>query len=81
MGTASAQEEKPAKLSQRLAKEDVRQVSYGRNTHQHTSYEDDSAKVSHSRERQTNRMSHQDRQMLRQQVNEAGKTLYSQPNH
>jgi len=81
MGAACAQEEKQAKPSQRPAKDEIRQISYGKNTRQQAGHDDDCGKSSCPRDRQTNRMSHQDRKMLRQQVNEAGKNLYPQPHH
>ena len=81
MGSACAQStrgEEPQ--AEQLAQEDTQRIRYGRKMKEDTSYDGYcEIRASCSGYRKANRMSHHDRQMLRQQVNEAGKTLY--PNH
>ncbi|WAW10468.1 hypothetical protein NB640_02065 [Oxalobacter vibrioformis] len=85
IGTAHAQEsheEKPAETPQQLAAEDeTSYVGYGRRMRRNTNYDNYCGDSPCSNYRRANRMSHHDRKMLRQQVNEAGKTLYPQRHH
>lgn len=85
MGVACAQsdlEEKQAEQSQQLSEEDTPYIGYGRRMKHNSSYEGycNDSDTPCSRYRRA-RMSHHDRQMLRQQVNEAGKTLYPRVRH
>jgi len=84
IGMAHAQEsheEKPAETSRQLAEEETQYVGYGRRMRRNTGYDNYCDNSPCSNYRRANRMSHHDRKMLRQQVNEAGKTLYPQRHH
>lgn len=84
IGTAHAQEtqeEKPAEASRQLTEDETQYVGYGRRMRRNTSYDNYCNDSPCSNYRRANRMSHHDRKVLRQQVNEAGKTLYPQRHH
>ncbi len=84
IGTACAQEaimERPAEPSRQLAEEETQYVRYGRRMRQNTSHDNYCGNSPCSDYRRANRMSNHERKMLRQQVNEAGKTLYPQQHH
>jgi len=79
IGTAYAQEtrkEKQAASPQQQSEEELRPASYGRKMRQEGAYDGYCTEPPCSRYQRASRMSHNDRKMLRQQVDEAGKTLY-----
>jgi hypothetical protein len=76
-----SQEEKPAGQSRQQTEEETRYVGYGRRMRRDASYDNYCDDAPCSDYRRANRMSHHDRKMLRQQVNEAGRTLYPQRHH
>ena len=59
-----------------LSYEETRFVRYGQRMKNHSQHDDYCNNAPCSNYQRVSKMSHQDRQMLRQQVNEAGKTLY-----
>ena len=80
MGAASAQEENQTKPLYQ-ARDKNHHAGIGRKMQPNTSYYGYCEEAPCSNDRQVNRMSHHDRKMLRQQVNEARKSLYPENPH
>ncbi|MCM1129825.1 MAG: hypothetical protein NC211_07845 [Alistipes senegalensis] len=84
IGIAYAQEipeEKTAEPSRQITEGEIPGSRYGRRMRHHPLPDDYCGDSPCASYRRVSRMSHHDRQMLRQQVNEAGQTLYPPRHH
>ena len=76
-----SQEEASVEHSRQVSEEETPYIRYGRKMRRNADYDNYCGDSPCSNYRRANRMSYEDRQMLRQQVNEAGKTLYPRHHH
>ena len=74
--TQETPEEKKSEPSRQMAEEDMPCPRYGRRMRHHSLPDDYCGDSPCANYRRVNRMSHHERQILRQQVNEADHTLY-----